>query len=245
MKKNHYLKRLVLISLLSFCLFIPCSKKAFATTRDGIRYEVRIIKHPTEDENGIREYIYEDGTSYTEEIPATGHKWSEWIVDVEPTKDKAGHKYRVCTKYPDAPHYEEAIIPPIGKEEVTIASHIDQNEISKAISSREPTKESVETLGSNAESSSLNNETLESKVLESKALVNETSDNSNETLETKKEEVETSVKRVRGFFTEINQIDVISGVLFVGVLVWAYIFVWPLVLVLIWADKKRKELMKK
>jgi len=103
----------------------------------------------------------------------------------------------------------------------------------------------VETLGSDVESSSLNNETLESKVLESKALVNETSDNSNETLDTKKEEVKTSVKKVGGFFTEINKIDVISGVLFVGVLVWAYVFVWPLVLVLIWADKKRKELMKK
>lgn len=41
----------------------------------------------------------------------TGHIWSEWVVDHEATCGHAGRRYRVCTRFPDSPHYEEQILP--------------------------------------------------------------------------------------------------------------------------------------
>lgn len=41
----------------------------------------------------------------------TGHVWSEWIVEREATCGHEGRRYRVCTRFPDSPHYEEQIQP--------------------------------------------------------------------------------------------------------------------------------------
>ncbi|MBR3641636.1 MAG: hypothetical protein IKN53_06375 [Oscillibacter sp.] len=54
-----------------------------------------------------------DGCGYTTkvEIPALGHTWGEWIVDVQPTTESAGHKYRECST---CHQQEEENIAPLG-----------------------------------------------------------------------------------------------------------------------------------
>ena len=87
---------------------------SFAAPREG-RYSVRILRKATENEKGLREYTYEDGSVYLEEIPETGHVWGEWIVDRQATENTPGHRYRVCTKYPNHPHTQEETIPALSQ----------------------------------------------------------------------------------------------------------------------------------
>jgi len=44
------------------------------------------------------------GDTYTEELPALGHDWSDWTVDVEPTADAEGSEHRTCRR--DSSHVE-------------------------------------------------------------------------------------------------------------------------------------------
>ena len=75
-------------------------------------YEISVVRRATEHTDGERLYKCKIcGESHVETIEATGHIWSEWIVDVSPTETKEGHRYRVCTKYPEHPHYQEEVIP--------------------------------------------------------------------------------------------------------------------------------------
>ena len=76
------------------------------------QFTITITRPATEEEDGERLYVCDlCGYSYTESIPATGHLWSSWITDVEPTCASEGHRYRICTRHPDAPHMEEQTIP--------------------------------------------------------------------------------------------------------------------------------------
>lgn len=73
---------------------------------------IRVEKYATENEDGIRVYKLSNSDDIiTEKIPATGHEWSDWIIDIKPTYTTTGHRYRVCKKYPDNPHIQEEIIP--------------------------------------------------------------------------------------------------------------------------------------
>lgn len=40
-----------------------------------------------------------------------GHQWGDWIITKEPTCISVGYKYRICNKFPNSPHKEEAVIP--------------------------------------------------------------------------------------------------------------------------------------
>ncbi len=74
-------------------------------------YSAAITLYPTEDQDGIRKYTCTKcGFSFDLPIPATGHQWGPWIVDLAPTCSHEGHRYRICTRYPESPHYEEEIL---------------------------------------------------------------------------------------------------------------------------------------
>ena len=49
-------------------------------------YTVTIVKRATENTDGVRKYVCSKcGDTYTEAIPATGHKWSSWVTDKKAT----------------------------------------------------------------------------------------------------------------------------------------------------------------
>jgi rubredoxin len=60
------------------------------------------------------------GYSYTEPIPATGHQWSDWITDKEPTCGSEGHAYRYCLKNDDA--REAETLPATGAHDFEITT---------------------------------------------------------------------------------------------------------------------------
>ena len=127
MKKAHKFKRIFAGVVLAMTL-VNTAVPSFAAPREG-RYSVRILRKATENEKGLREYTYEDGSVYLEEIPETGHVWGEWIVDRQATENTPGHRYRVCTKYPNHPHTQEETIPALSQR------HQDRERESQAVSS--------------------------------------------------------------------------------------------------------------
>ena len=60
-------------------------------------YTSKVTKKATCTENGIKTYTCSCGNSYTEEIPATGHTWSNWTVTKEATETSTGLKERTCS----------------------------------------------------------------------------------------------------------------------------------------------------
>ena len=59
-------------------------------------YMVTSYQHPTCTAAGYYLYTCDCGDQYIENVPALGHYWGEWVVDVEPTLETGGHKHRVC-----------------------------------------------------------------------------------------------------------------------------------------------------
>ncbi|MCI1665924.1 MAG: hypothetical protein LKI25_06115 [Atopobiaceae bacterium] len=75
-------------------------------------YEVTIIRKATEDEDGLERCVCSKcGDTIERSIPATGHKWSDWYVVTPATCTSTGIEERVCTRYPNNPHYEQRTIP--------------------------------------------------------------------------------------------------------------------------------------
>lgn len=75
-------------------------------------YSATILTPATEDADGVRQYTcIKCGYTFTVAIPATGHEWSDWIVEEAPTCTSDGSAYRVCTRYPDDPHYDYKVLP--------------------------------------------------------------------------------------------------------------------------------------
>lgn len=114
--RRQSIQALVVMMLVAL-LFLPSpsfSPRAFAgecPAGGAHAYTVSIITPATDDSDGAREYrCSKCGYSYQESIPATGHIWGPWVVDVEPTCTSEGHEYRICTRYPDSPHREERVI---------------------------------------------------------------------------------------------------------------------------------------
>lgn len=95
------------------------SQSAFADNLDeacplgGLHdFTVTIFEYATEDREGIRLFSCNKcGRQYEQTIPATGHAWGSWIVEVAPTCENEGYEYRVCQNYPSNPHYEERVMP--------------------------------------------------------------------------------------------------------------------------------------
>lgn len=59
-------------------------------------YTSKVTKKATCTTTGVKIYTCDCGASYTEEIPATGHTWGDWIVTKEATETSTGLKERTC-----------------------------------------------------------------------------------------------------------------------------------------------------
>ena len=77
------------------------------------KYNARITKKATCTTQGVKTYNCSGcGSSYTEEIPATGHDWdSEYTVDKEPTYSKTGKKSIHCLNDGCTAKEDSVIIP--------------------------------------------------------------------------------------------------------------------------------------
>ena len=60
-------------------------------------YTSAVTKAATCTTAGVRTYTCSCGHSYTEAIPATGHKWNDGVVTVEPEEGKEGVRTYTCT----------------------------------------------------------------------------------------------------------------------------------------------------
>ena len=82
----------------------------------GHNYEA-VVTAPTCEESGFTTYTckYSDcGHTYTaDEVPATGHDWSDWITSKNPTCEEAGEQYRTCS-VSTCGKKEESVIPATG-----------------------------------------------------------------------------------------------------------------------------------
>lgn len=229
--KTQNINKLFYILLFVYILTVGCchlTVNSYAEEyKEEHRYRVEIIKKADKDSDGLRRYTCEDcGYTYTEIIPATGHRWSEWIIDVEPTYEKAGHMYRVCNKYSHLQHYEEKEIPPLKREE--------------------PNKNTEEEVLDNSKQL-INNLKSDSKK-EIIPTVDETSDQNN----TKITEAMTikdieNTDKVRGglFSGPVNYIDYISAGAMFMLVPYYIIIILPLIKLLIWIRRKRKEAKEK
>ena len=109
MRMNKW--RVMFILLLVGILSGP-PRYTFASGPHEHRYHISVERRAGEHEDGVRLYVCEIcGETYREVIPASGHVWSEWVVEREATEDREGIRCRVCTRYPEHPHYEYETIP--------------------------------------------------------------------------------------------------------------------------------------
>ncbi len=75
-------------------------------------YKGKIIKEPTCEENGTKTYTYKrygNKLSFTIEIPAKGHEYYSWNVDIKPTTEESGQISRICKN--DSTHIEIKELP--------------------------------------------------------------------------------------------------------------------------------------
>ena len=75
-------------------------------------YKGKITKEPTCEENGTKTYIYKkykNRLSFTIEIPAKGHEYYSWNVDIKPTAEESGQISRICKN--DSDHIEIKELP--------------------------------------------------------------------------------------------------------------------------------------
>ena len=75
-------------------------------------YKGKITKEPTCEENGTKTYTYKkyrNKLSFTIEIPAKGHEYYSWNVDIKPTTKEPGQISRICKN--DSDHIEIKELP--------------------------------------------------------------------------------------------------------------------------------------
>lgn len=111
-KKSNY--SWILIFAFILCMYAAFEVNAQTCDEGGHKFKVTLVHKAGEHTPGERVYTCEIcGYSYSEEISPTGHVWSEWVVDKEPTLNLPGHRYRYCIKYSHKAHYQEEEIPPL------------------------------------------------------------------------------------------------------------------------------------
>ncbi|MCL2122512.1 MAG: hypothetical protein FWH34_00330, partial [Desulfovibrionaceae bacterium] len=85
--------------LLALCMPLGAHAANFNCAEGRHDYEIT-TKEPTETEDGQTTYCCRIcGFTFSRMLPATGHDWSGWAVDLEPTCTRAGRRYRVCTRH--------------------------------------------------------------------------------------------------------------------------------------------------
>lgn len=254
------LKRILASALITLMLVSNffVSKSTYANES---RYRISIEKRPTENETGLRKYVNEEnGEVHYEVIEATGHIWSEWQVEKEATQDKEGLMYRVCTKYPDSPHYEYMTIPALS-ESITNEVSIDKltpNTNATGIANtttldtiadktgtsniknvtKKPIKEKVENIQKTDEPSSINTDK------EIEETIKSTEDNLVQIakdLSTNK--VVGSIKLYNSALVLAADIAILSFTF--GFIFWIIVILVPMIMALFWIRRKKKELEDK
>lgn len=77
-------------------------------------YEITVEVPVTDEADGMEHLVCSKcGDSLYRTVPATGHAWSAWYVDVPATCTSAGVEARVCAKHPQNVHHEYRAIPPL------------------------------------------------------------------------------------------------------------------------------------
>lgn len=105
---------LLLALLLFFGANIIVSAEYFDCNAGKHDFSVTIID-ATESKDGKKIYSCSIcNYSFVQVLPAIGHKWSNWIVDIQPTCLEEGRKYRICTTYSNDPHKEVVEIEALG-----------------------------------------------------------------------------------------------------------------------------------
>ena len=102
--------------LLALCAPLCAHAEDFDCAQGRHDYEI-VTKQPTETEDGQTTYRCRVcGFTFSRALPATGHVWSEWAVELEPTCTREGLRCRVCTRHGNDPHREEEGIPALGHQ---------------------------------------------------------------------------------------------------------------------------------
>lgn len=215
--------------ILSIGIFICLSAISFLLNKPSFakenRYKISIEKRPSEKETGLRKYIDEDtGEVHYEIIEATGHIWSEWKVEKEATVSEEGLMYRVCTKYPDHPHYEYMKIPPLqaidkGQEETRLG-------IGSEMGSTKAEKVVVE----------------DSYVPRDEKTVLEEKDNT-ENIKQDIESVNNNIEKTEKVYNSVLLTVIDVGLATVGLIFvfWFVIILVPMIMALIWINRKKRE----
>lgn len=87
-------------------------------------YKGKITKEPTCEENGTKTYTYKrygNKLSFTIEIPAKGHEYYSWNVDIKPTTKEPGQISRICKN--DSNHIEIKELPILDNIHYSLETH--------------------------------------------------------------------------------------------------------------------------
>ena len=135
MKKHFNMIYSFILILLIITLFCPVFFAAEDNPDcDAGNHEDIIIEYiaPTETTNGkIKYQCAICGRTYTDRLFATGHVWSDWIIETEPTLDSPGLRYRVCTQGGSHREWEEIPSPaadPYDRPEPVVLPSITESE---------------------------------------------------------------------------------------------------------------------
>ena len=215
--------------ILSIGIFICLSAISFLLNKPSFakenRYKISIEKRPSEKETGLRKYVDEDtGEAHYEIIEATGHIWSEWKVEKEATVSEEGLMYRVCTKYPDHPHYEYMKIPRLQ------AIDKGQDETGLGIGSETGYTKAEKVV---VEDSYVSKD--EKTVLEEK----DNTENIKQDIESVNNNIEKTEKVYNSVLLTVIDVGLATaGLIFVF---WFVIILVPMIMALIWINRKKRE----
>lgn len=105
---------ILLIAFAAVVLLLPAAWADECPEGGSHDYVATLVSPATDDEDGVREFTCTKcGDSFEQVIPATGHDWGPWIVDVEPTCADPGWEHRECDKHDGETHVEEREIAPL------------------------------------------------------------------------------------------------------------------------------------
>ncbi len=245
-------KKLIKMSIIcALCICVFNVKNVYAQdvkvgTHLEHEYEISVVRRAGEHTDGERLYKCKIcGESHVETIEATGHVWGAWIVDVDPTKTKEGHRYRVCTKYPDHPHYQEEVIPPLSEKSKS------SNPSQKANGAIKKDNKAY-----NTDKKDLQKDTVSQENVNKRVDISETS--SKQVLEEENSASDDRVVDQAGIkaanigadtavalYAGVNILDVFAGLGAIALSWWYAIVLKPMVAALMWIKRKRNEIEKK
>lgn len=121
MSKDMLIRRILALVFASVLILGTSYMTVFAESQcpkgGSHEYTVTIVKRATETKDGVRQYVCSKcGKAYTEAIPATGHRWSSWYVKTRPGCTKSGVMARKCVRYSSFTHYDYKTIPATGHD---------------------------------------------------------------------------------------------------------------------------------